>query len=64
MFPVMMIETSDKSYFVDKLEQLTGKSRSYWARASVFQLREYLKKEMRTYQGRMNGKDEDWGAGI
>ncbi len=37
------IETEDKSYYADKLKELTGRPRGYWSRISTAGLRHYLR---------------------
>ncbi len=39
--------TSDKSYYADKLEQLTGISREKWAVLTLEHLREHFERELK-----------------
>ncbi len=41
-----VVEIPDKSYYADRLEKLTGKSRQYWSFFPSFKLQEFLKKEL------------------
>lgn len=44
MIPIL-VDCEDRSYFVDQLEEITGKPRSYWARYPLWFLKQiYLKK--------------------
>ena len=51
MFLTEILEVSDKSYYADSLEQLTGKSRVYWARLPLPMLRQILRKETEAKRG-------------
>ncbi len=51
MSPTEILEVSDKSYYADKLVQLTGKPRRYWASLPLPALRHVLRKESETKRG-------------
>lgn len=44
---------SDKSYYADELEKLTGKPRSTWAHLSVLSLEMHLKRETKRWMLQM-----------
>lgn len=47
MFFESVYETRDRSYYVDRLQKLTGKPRTYWAGIPLEVLKNYFKKEIR-----------------
>jgi len=46
MFYQNVLEVSDRSYYTDLLQKLTGKGRSYWARFPLYLLRRFCQKEL------------------
>ena len=46
MFHETLIETTDKSYYADRLEKATGKSRRYWSFFPLFELQLLLNQEL------------------
>ena len=51
MFYETVLDMEDKSYYTDRLNELTGKPRSYWAGVSLFRLRECLKRAVMKKKG-------------
>jgi len=47
MFFETLITTDDKSYFVDRLEEITGKPREHWSGLSLTLLRNLLEKAIK-----------------
>ncbi len=43
------LEVSDKSYYTDELEKLTGRSRKHWTRFPLAWLKRRLAREMRRW---------------
>jgi len=46
MFFETVISTFDKSYYTDRLEKLTGRSRRYWSFFPILRLQLILKQEL------------------
>jgi len=51
MFLTEILETPDRSYYADRLEQLTGKPRVYWASFPLLVLRQVLRRETEAKRG-------------
>ena len=41
------IETEDRSYYTDRLTELTGKARNYWSKIPFFQLKQRCFEEIK-----------------
>ncbi len=59
MFFTEILETPDRSYYVDRLEQLTGKPRVCWAKLPLLILRQMLKKETDAKRGDSYGHEKE-----
>ena len=54
-----VVTCSDKSYFTDELEKLTGRPRSYWAQFTFRYLKERLYRELRNQPNNQKETDMD-----
>ena len=46
MYYESIIDTADKSYYTDRLEEITGKPRNHWTNLSLIRLHDILKREL------------------
>lgn len=51
MFYEPMIDTEDKSYYADRLEEITGRPRNHWTNISLLKLHDFLRKELMKEKG-------------
>ncbi len=55
MFLTEILETLDRSYYADKLKELTGRPRNYWTGISISQLQNYLRQLLRKEKRKVRG---------
>jgi len=65
MWNSQILYTRDKSYYTDELAKITGKSREYWGKFGMFELRIILRKLIakRRFERRYFNADTDYQKG-